>query len=439
MSGESNSDITQYVDEFIVKKYKSGVRTLQRGINGDPTVLSNAINDVKTRTNSEIKKYVLDSLKLSEELASKLEIQVDDILEITKDAAEDLALLRNDPSNQEAQERLEELNGRLEFFCESAKYTVLYLELPEVPEVPEAPVPIVANKIPPVTTKNPPTKNLPTKNPPDPAAAKGYFANMWGFDPTISTTREANFAEGFSASGNQIMRYKAFFTPSLEKQKEGKKPRYQVLTFQEPKDGMPAQWRLESGSDVGEDAVEAYVKSSSALKMNKYYGEKVIQITYSKEFFAKYHTEFLYSLRKSDRTKSGRTMPPEYCILGFNYNGKKWWDLFSRSAYGNFWGQKRAGIRIGQWWTERGEEPSYRLDLEGGPKSSSVPMSGSLSTNKLRSDLRKEILKEVDTKLDTMKTDVQSSLDKLTDAISNLTQLVGDLTRRVAVSPIPTD
>ncbi|EED13983.1 hypothetical protein TSTA_102130 [Talaromyces stipitatus ATCC 10500] len=243
---------------------------------------------------------------------------------------------------------------------EAAKYPVLYLELPEAPV-------------------NPPKITTPAKDPPvndPPVVAKGYFAKMWGFDPTISTTREANFAEGFSASGNQIMRYKAFFTPSEKKQKEGKKPTYQVLTFQEPKDGMPAQWRLESGSDVGEDAVEAYVKNSNALKMNEYYGEKVMQIKYSKEFFAKYHTEFLYALRKSDRTKSGRTMPPEYCILGFNYNGKQWWDLFSRSAYGNFWGHKRAGIRIDQWWTERGEEPSYRLELEGGPKSSSVPMSG---------------------------------------------------------------
>lgn len=202
---------------------------------------------------------------------------------------------------------------------------------------------------------------------------------------------------------------------------------------------MPAQWKLESGSDVGEDAVEAYVKSSKGLKMNEYYGEKFMGIKYSKEFFAKHLTEFLYALRKSDRTKMGRTIPPEYCILGFNYNVKQWWDLFSRSAYGNYWGHKRAGIRIDQWWTERGEKPSSRRALEADDQMSpSVRMSGSLSTNEVRSDLRQEISKEVDIKLDKMDKGVQASLKTLSEAISNLTQMVGDLNRRVGVSPIPT-
>lgn len=87
------------MDEFIIKKYKNRVRTLQHGINSDLIILSNAINDVKTYINSEIKKYVLDSFKLLEELASQLKIQVDDILEIIEDTIEDLVFLCNDLSN----------------------------------------------------------------------------------------------------------------------------------------------------------------------------------------------------------------------------------------------------------------------------------------------------------------------------------------------------
>lgn len=175
------------------------------------------------------------------------------------------------------------------------------------------------------------------------------------------------------------------------------------------------------------------------MKMNEYYGEKKIGITYTKEFFNKHHTEFLWAYRKADHTKAGRTMPKELCILGFDYDGKQWWDVFSRSAYGTFWGRKRAGLRFDQWWGDQGEKPSYRLPtVENGKESNNQKgESRPKNTYNLRSDVRADILKEVDVKLDAMQGTFQKTLDTLADSVKNLNDLVAELTRR-QVSPIST-
>ncbi|QKX61643.1 uncharacterized protein TRUGW13939_08795 [Talaromyces rugulosus] len=328
MSGTSDTSSTQYVDEFISKKYRSGVKTLQRGINGDSNVRENSIRDVKTRTNVEIRKRALETLKLSEEVASRLEVQVDKLFEIASGGLGYIETLHQNPGNQVARDHLEDISVRLRRFCTDNSYPELFFE-----GIPERP---------------------------------------------IKTEEQGHFAK------------KAFFKPKDEKTKqkwkeEGEKPKYQLLTFQEPKD----------------------------------YGEKKMGIKYTKDFFNKYHTAFLWVYRKEARTQTGRTMPQEICIVAFDYDGKKWWDVFSQSAY------------------DLGEAPSYRLSLgqDGNYSSNQKQISTPTEIKSLPSNLRGEILKEVDDKVKTMQDGFQKTLDELTKTISSLHELVANLTRR-QISPI---
>lgn len=286
---------------------------------------------------------------MSEDDAEELMIKDADIVTIAGDGSEDLAELRKNPSNDAARERLEEINRKLSEFNKEHHYP------------PEWKI-----KLPPKPTPVQPPNVRPG----------GLLSGMLG-SKSVSTAIEVACPAGSTPEGGRIIRYSEFFVPSEKKREEGKEPRYNFLVWD---DGL---YYLKTGKEIGDAAKNAYLSTSSKVKMGEYYGEKHFGVKYSRQYFNRLrglerqegvqgkYILWLGAARRSSMTKTGRTMPPEYCVIGINDPDKnaEWYDVFTRSAFTRLYGND-AGHRFDEYWRALNEEPSRRKELvdESTPK-----------------------------------------------------------------------
>jgi hypothetical protein len=178
------------------------------------------------------------------------------------------------------------------------------------------PKPVVPQPKPAVPQQNPAV-------PPPQVGSGGLLAGMLGSNP-VSTGIEVACPAGSTPGGGRIIRYNEFFVPSEEKRKKGKEPRYNFLVWDD------GRYYIKTGKEIGDAAKNNYINTSAKIKMGEYYGTKTFGIKYSKEYFnrlrsleRKEDTQskyilFLGAVRRSSMTKTGRTMPPEYCVIGIH-------------------------------------------------------------------------------------------------------------------------
>jgi hypothetical protein len=101
------------------------------------------------------------------------------------------------------------------------------------------------------------------------------------------------------------------------------------------------------------------------IKINQYYGEARYGVKYLKQYFNWFRNhatpclQFLSAARGSPMTKSGRTMPREYCVIWIEDPelNQSWFEVFRRSTWVYFF-RNDANYHIDQYWKERHEEPS---------------------------------------------------------------------------------
>ncbi|KAL1999873.1 hypothetical protein VTN02DRAFT_3865 [Thermoascus thermophilus] len=188
---------------------------------------------------------------MSEDDAEELMIKDADIVTIAADGSEDLAELRKNPSNDAARERLEEINRKLSEFNKEHHYP------------PEWKI-----KLPPKPTPVQPPNVRPG----------GLLSGMLG-SKSVSTAIEVACPAGSTPEGGRIIRYSEFFVPSEKKREEGKEPRYNFLVWD---DGL---YYLKTGREIGDVAKNAYLSTSSKVKMGEYHGEKHFGVKYSRQYF----------------------------------------------------------------------------------------------------------------------------------------------------------
>ncbi|KAL1873644.1 hypothetical protein Plec18167_006161 [Paecilomyces lecythidis] len=280
--------------------------------------------------NEEIEEH--NRLFVAEERIDELGIQNADILDIIRPGKEDFRALEKDPSNKAARETLEKINQKLRDYNQKHFYPADWvLHLPQ------------SNKL---------------------------LQKMLGSNP-VNTAIDVDCPQGSTLDGGEILRYIEYFVPSEEERKKGKEPRYSFVIWD-----TTGRYYLKTGKEVGDAARRLYLQQDDAkkIKISQYYGEMRHGVKYSKQYFNRLRTlktqegnsclQFLGAARRSPMTKSGRTMPQEYCVIWIDDPdiGMGWFDVFRRSTWVNFFGND-ANYRIDQYWMERQEDPSRRLAL----------------------------------------------------------------------------
>uniref|UniRef100_A0A093V2R4 Uncharacterized protein n=1 Tax=Talaromyces marneffei PM1 TaxID=1077442 RepID=A0A093V2R4_TALMA len=242
---------------------------------------------------------------------------------------------------------------------------------------------------------------------------------------SVSTKIGVSVIPGSTLGGGKILRYNEYFAHKSKgddgAEKEKRPPRYNFLVWNE------GEYSMKTGKEVGQTAIDGYFKDGkeSKLKIGEYYGERRYGITYSRKYFSDLleltkktgvdNLLFLGAVRKAPRTPTGRTMPPEHCVIGIrdpNINAE-WYEVFTRSAWTKFYGDE-AGHRFDDYWKERGQKPSFRVALKDDDASAGQ------SSNVENAALRKEIdqirqeVKEIKSMKDDMETRIMAEMQKMT-------------------------
>jgi hypothetical protein len=255
------------------------------------------------------------------------------------------------------------------------------------------------------------------------AKANQAFAAVAGHASHISVNIKPRVKPGSTSYGGTILRYWEHFKRKDDPENERKKAKY---TFFVREDGpLGPEFRLKTGKEIGDTAMEAYLQSPDKMKIGQYYGEEKFGVKYTKQFFKDYCLHYFGGCRRSSQTKSGRTMPQETCVVGFEYNENAWYDVITRSKFRSFAGGD-ADARCDQWWTDHGEGPSTRKALVEGESPSKVGWS---STGARPSDARVNTLAA---EVASLRLEVkESSVKRASGASDSLANEVADLRREV--------
>jgi hypothetical protein len=198
----------------------------------------------------------------------------------------------------------------------------------------------------------PSTSNITDRSSQSPGSLSGMDL-VRGHAPQISTDINIKVQPGRTPYGGYILRYMAYF------QNTGK-PKYRFVVREDTDLGPNLVFK--SGKEIGETAMAAYLANPNKMKLTEFYGEKKYGIKYTVEFFRLYCVSYLSGLRTQAQTKTGRLMPVEYAVLGFNKDGTEWWDIFTRSAFRAYKGTD-ADRRCDEWWEEHNQDVSTRKSL----------------------------------------------------------------------------
>ncbi|EED22506.1 hypothetical protein TSTA_060040 [Talaromyces stipitatus ATCC 10500] len=274
--------------------------------------------------------------------------------------------------------------------------------------------------------------------------SSSFLSELMG-SRSVSTKIGVSVSPGSTLDGGKILRYNEYFAQKPkddgngeEAKKEKRPPRYNFLVWND------GEYSMKTGKEVGQSAIDGYFKDGkeSKLKIGEYYGQRRHGITYSRKYFSDLleltkktgvdNLLFLGAVRKAPRTPTGRTMPPEHCVIGIrdpNINAE-WYEVFTRSAWTKFYGDE-AGHRFDDYWKERGQKPSFRVALKDDDTSTLQ------SSNVENAALRKEIdqirqeVKEIKSMKDDMETRIMAEMQKMTANI--MTQMNEMMTRMSAM------
>lgn len=238
-----------------------------------------------------------------------------------------------------------------------------------------------------------------------------------------STEMEVAFDPGATPDGGKIHRYNQYFGT-----------RYNFLVQ------MEGRFYIKTGKDIGSAATNAYINNTNKMKMGTYYGEQQYGIKYTKTYFKKLqeldksdgrtrHLYFLGSARRAPMTKSGRTMPLEFCIIGIRDPelNQNWYDVFKRSDLVKFCGDDM-NRRITQYWEDLGEEPSRRKDLKDDAATPTTASSGGRTTRS--SNPSNEATKSLRDDIEKLRSDV-SRIMPVADAVTQLQEHMKQMTEKM--------
>lgn len=245
---------------------------------------------------------------------------------------------------------------------------------------------------------------------------------------SVSTKIGVSVIPGSTLGGGKILRYNEYFAQKSKgddgAEKEKRLPRYNFLVWND------GEYSMKTGKEVGQTAIDGYFKDGkeNKLKIGEYYGERRYGITYSRKYFSDLLERtkktgidtllFLGAVRKAPRTPSGRTMPPEHCIIGIRDPdiNAEWYEVFTRSAWTKFYGDE-AGHRFDEYWKERGQKPSFRVALKD--DDTSTGQNSNVENEALRKEIdqiRQEV-KEIKSMKDDMETRIMAEMQKMTASI----------------------
>lgn len=272
-----------------------------------------------------------------------------------------------------------------------------------------------------------------TKN----SASSSFLSELMGLR-SVSTKIGVSVIPGSTLGGGKILRYNEYFAQKSKgddgAEKEKRPPRYNFLVWND------GEYSMKTGKEVGQTAIDGYFKDGKEkkLKIGEYYGERRHGITYSRKYFSDLLERtkktgidtllFLGAVRKAPRTPSGRTMPPEHCIIGIRDPdiNAEWYEVFTRSAWTKFYGDE-AGHRFDEYWKERGQKPSFRVELKD--DDSGIPQDSNVGNAALRREIdqiRQEV-QEMKSIKDDMETWIMAEMQKMTANI--MTQMKEMMTR----------
>lgn len=168
----------------------------------------------------------------------------------------------------------------------------------------------------------------------------------------VPTEIDVPYSEGLTQDGGKIIRYT----------NHGKE-KYSFLVL------VDGRFYFKGTKDIGETAANSYIQNEeSAFKMGTFYGEKKYGVKYSKTYFKELEQNqdpdrpavtFLGAARRSYRTKTGKTLPPECCVILIRDGEKEWYDVFARSLWVKLY-KSDAGRRFDKYWRDLGLKPSEK-------------------------------------------------------------------------------
>lgn len=271
------------------------------------------------------------------------------------------------------------------------------------------------------------------------SVSSSFLSELMG-SRSVSTKIGVSVPAGSTLDGGKILRYNEYFAQHSkgegDTQKEKRLPRYNFLVWND------GEYSMKTGKEVGQTAIDGYFKDGkeNKLKIGEYYGERRHGITYSRKYFSdlleltkKTGVEnllFLGAVRKGPRTPSGRTMPPEHCIIGIRdpNTDAEWYEVFTRSAWTKFYGDE-AGHRFDDYWKDRGQKPSFRVPLKD--DDSSTPQDSSVGNAALIREIdqiRQEV-QEIRSMKDDMETRIMAEMQKMT---ANIMSQMNEMMRSVS-------
>jgi hypothetical protein len=274
------------------------------------------------------------------------------------------------------------------------------------------------------------------------SASSSFLSELIG-SRSVSTKIGVSVSPGLTLDGGKILRYNEYFAQKQkgdsndeDAKKEKRLPRYNFLVWND------GEYSMKTGKEVGQTAIDGYFKNGkeSKFKIGEYYGERRHGITYSRKYFSDLleltkktgvdNLLFLGAVRKAPRTPTGRTMPPEHCVIGIRDPkiNAEWYEVFTRSTWTKFYGDE-AGHRFDDYWKERGQKPSFRVALQDDDTSTGQ------SSNVENAALRKEIdqirqeVKEIKSMKDDMETRIMAEMQKMT---ANIMTQMNEMMRQLS-------
>ncbi|RAO71496.1 uncharacterized protein BHQ10_007508 [Talaromyces amestolkiae] len=251
-----------------------------------------------------------------------------------------------------------------------------------------------------------------------------FLSELMG-SKSVSTKIGVSVIPGSTVGGGKILRYNEYFAQRSkgdDSAEKGKRPpRYNFLVWNE------GEYSMKTGKEVGQTAIDGYFRDGkeSKLKIGEYYGERRHGITYSRKYFSELLERsrktgidtllFLGAVRKAPRTPSGRTMPPEHCIIGIRDPdmNAEWYEVFTRSAWTKFYGDE-AGHRFDEYWKERGQKPSFRVALKDDDTNTGQDSNVENAALRKEIDLIRQEVKEIKSMKDDMETRIMAEMQKMT-------------------------